>query len=108
MGEIEYTQAAVEDIIEAGVESLLRWGPDQKVRYIADLRVRLDRLAAYPFSAPARPDIGPGYRSTPSGSHIIYYIVIPAGIRVVRFMPGVRDPARHLLSDPFEYRLAEQ
>jgi len=70
--------------------------------------VRLDRLVAFPFSAPARPDLGPYYRSTPCGSHVIYYVVVPVGIRVIRFMPGVRDPARHLLSDPFEYKLAEQ
>jgi hypothetical protein len=70
--------------------------------------VRLGRLAAFPFSAPARLDLGPGYRSTPGGAHIIYCVIVPAGIRVIRFLPGVRDPGRHLLSDPLECRLAEQ
>lgn len=108
MGDIEFTQAAVEDIVEAGVESLLRWGSAQKNRYIENLGERLGRIAAFPFSAPARPDLDPGHRCTPSGAHIIYYLIVPAGIRVIRFLPGVRDPGRHLLSDPFEYRLAEQ
>ena len=108
MGEIEYTVAAVEDIIDAGVESLVKWGPAQKERYIENLRVRLNILATFPFSAPARPDIGPAYRSTPCGAHVIYYIVIAGGIRVIRFLPGARDPARHLLTDPLEYRIADR
>ena len=51
-----------------------RWGVEQLDTYLGALANRFARLAENPSLGRDRSDIHPGYRSFPSGSHIVFYI----------------------------------
>ncbi|MEM1095038.1 MAG: type II toxin-antitoxin system RelE/ParE family toxin [Bacteroidota bacterium] len=56
-----------------------------RIEYIAE------RLAAMPYSAQARPELGRGIRSRRVGSYVLYFAPLPDGIEILRVLHGRRD-----------------
>jgi toxin ParE1/3/4 len=54
-----------------------------------DRKLRL--LAAKPHLGRSRPELAENMRSFPLGRYVIFYVVMPDGIQVVRVLHGARD-----------------
>ena len=54
------------------------------------------RLADFPLSGPARPEIAPGARSLTVGNYLILYRVAEDSVDVVRVIHGAREITRLL------------
>lgn len=67
-------------------------------RLILDLIDAEDRLAEFPETGRARPEIRPGIRSWPVGAYILLYRIERDGILIVRIVHGARE-LRALLDD---------
>ena len=86
-------QTDLDDIWE---RTVLRWGLDQAEEYTRQLWERIREVAARPAIGRACPEVRPGYHKYPSGSHILFYRLIPDGIDVVRILHERMDYERHL------------
>ena len=49
------------------------------------------RLADFPRSGPARPEIGEDARSVTIGAYLILYRILPDAVEIVRIIHGARD-----------------
>ena len=63
-----------------------RWGAEQAARCLAELNARMIWLAGNPASGQNRDDLISGLFSYPQGSHIIFYRLSEADIRIVRVL----------------------
>lgn len=86
-------QTDLDDIWE---RTVLRWGLDQAEEYTRQLWEHIREVAARPAIGRACPEVRPGYHKYPSGSHILFYRLIPDGIDVVRILHERMDYERHL------------
>ena len=68
------TPRALEDLDAIADYTLEKWGSDRLASYLGSMTASFQRLAENPLLGRERPDIHPGYRSFPSGSHIVFYI----------------------------------
>ena len=67
------------------------WGPQQAVRYLAELTLKFEQLAAAPGIGRLRPEIEDGVRSFKALQHIVFYRQEPDGVEVVRVLHPSRD-----------------
>lgn len=65
--------------------------PVAATRMVDRLAQGVARLADYPKSGPARPDIGGGVRSVTIGRYIVLYLVERESIDIVRVLHGARE-----------------
>ena len=73
MADLRLTEAATRDldaIFDYGTE---HWGVEQAATYVASFADCFALLADFPLIGTARTDVEPGIRSTPHGSHIVYF-----------------------------------
>ncbi|SCM79662.1 Plasmid stabilization system [uncultured Pleomorphomonas sp.] len=54
----------------------------------------LDMLADTPLAGRARPELRPEIRSFPIGNYVVFYVVQPAALDVVRVLSRYRDITR--------------
>jgi toxin ParE1/3/4 len=59
--------------------------------FIDAIDQKLHTLAELPNIGRSRSELAEGLRSFPFGRYVIFYLVIPAGIEVVRVLHGARD-----------------
>ena len=72
------------------------WGVAQRNKYLTQLDDRFAALAESPVLGRSSDAIRPGYRRLREGRHVIYYVLIPDGIKVVRVLHTSMDANRHL------------
>lgn len=77
------TLRAVEDLRQIGRYTLRQWGRDRRNRYLRDLNMRFQWLAAHPEAGRKRDDLAPGYRCYPHQAHVVFYIMRAGGIDII-------------------------
>jgi toxin ParE1/3/4 len=75
---------------------IARDNPRRALSFIRELRRVCERLAEYPLTAPARPELRPGLRSFPHGDYLILYRPLRDGVSIVRVLHGSREASRLL------------
>jgi toxin ParE1/3/4 len=68
------TPRALEDLDAIADYTIEKWGVNQLDGYLGLLVESFERLSENPSLGRERPDIQPGYRCFPAGSHIVFYI----------------------------------
>jgi toxin ParE1/3/4 len=68
-----------------------RDSPERALSFIARLRGRCAKIAAFPEAAPLRPEVGEGIRMVPFGRYLIFYKADGRDILIVRIVHGARD-----------------
>ena len=72
------------------------WSVAQRNKYLTQLDNRFAALAEFPTMGRSCEAIRPGYRKFHEGRHVIDYVLIPGGIKVVRILHASMDVERHL------------
>jgi toxin ParE1/3/4 len=83
---IELRPGAQGDIDDIWEYSVAQWNADQADRYVRDLKMALELIAANPFLGSNSDGIYPGLRKLSVGSHSIYYLHEDHLIDVVRVL----------------------
>ena len=65
--------------------------PTAATRVIENIAAKVARLADFPESGRARPEIGNDVRSLISGKYLILYRIEPDSVDIVRVIHGARD-----------------
>ena len=68
------TPRALEDLDAIAAYTIEKWGINRLESYVGSLTESFERLSANPSLGRERPDIHPGYRSFPVGSHVVFYV----------------------------------
>lgn len=90
------TPRAQRDLDEIWDYTADRWGLDQAETYTRQLWADIKAVAASPAIGRPCPEVRAGYHKHPSGSHVLFYRLIPDGIDVVRILHERMDHERHL------------
>lgn len=96
MAKVEITESADRDLTDIYLYTHSEFGERQADRYLANLDDCFQRLAKRPLSARSAEHLRAGYRRFEHGSHIIFFIQIEGGIRIVRVLHQRMDVKRHL------------
>ena len=96
MAEFRLTAAAARDLDDIFDYGAGQWGAGQAASFIATLAERFALLADFPEIGSARDDIEPGVRSTPCGSHIVYFSSDASGVVIERVLHNRRVPHGHI------------
>jgi toxin ParE1/3/4 len=72
-----------------------RWGLDQAETYTRQLWKDIATVADRPKLGRECPEVRPGYRKFPSGSHVLFYRLTADGIDVVRILHQRMNYERH-------------
>jgi toxin ParE1/3/4 len=96
MGEVRLRPRAQVDLDEIWSYTETRWGPFQARRYATELREVCLELATNPGLGRELHEVHPGLRVYPAGRHLIFYLMMPDGIDVVRILHERMDVTRHL------------
>jgi toxin ParE1/3/4 len=93
MPAVQCTSRANLDLVEIALY-IAKQNPVAADRWLERIDEKCRRLAQMPDLGRARPDLAPGLRSLPMGSHVIFYRPAPDGIQVIRILHGSRDVSR--------------
>lgn len=85
------SEDADQDLQDIYLYSVGVWGDVRAEKYINEIYDRFNLIASQPEIGRARPDIFEGARVFPSGSHLIFYLVRPTDVAIVRVLHGSRD-----------------
>jgi toxin ParE1/3/4 len=96
MATFRLTRKAREDLKSIARWTQHRWGVAQRNNYLAQLDKRFALLADAPTLGRSCDAIRSGYRQYHEGRHLIFYVLIPEGIEVVRVLHDAMDAGRHL------------
>jgi toxin ParE1/3/4 len=94
MATFRLTRKAREDLKSCYTQKA--WGIGQRNEYLAQLDRRFELLADSPNVGRSCDAIRLGYRKYHEGRHVIFYVLIPQGITVVRILHDSMDAERHL------------
>jgi len=72
------------------------WGLAQSRRYMSAIRERFIRIRDRPAIGAPRDDVRAGYRSLPSGRHVIFYRLTDEAVEIVRVLHDSMDVHRHV------------
>lgn len=72
------------------------WGMDQAERYADALFALFDLLAAFPEMAPERTEFTPHIRIHPTGSHLVVYRAVEAGVEIIRILHAHQNLTAYL------------
>jgi len=75
-------------------------GFGQAERYLKSLFGCFEDLAENPQLGRQRDEVKAGYRSFPQGRHVVFYVVVPAGIEVIGIVHQSADVETHLGRPP--------
>ncbi len=90
------TRRARLDIREIGRFTQERWGLAQAEVYLRAIENALDMIAQHPAIGRSRDEVREGYRSFPTGSHIVFYRPRGRDVEIVRVLHGRMDLDRQL------------
>lgn len=80
---------------EADVQAIWRYIADRSPRaadaLLVEIEAKFNFLANTPFAGRSRPDLAENIRSFPSGSYVIFYVVVRTGVEVFRVLHGKQD-----------------
>lgn len=96
MAKVEITEAADRDLTDIYLYSHREFGERQADRYLAGLEDCFRQLSERPLFARSADHLRHRYRRFEHGSHIIFFVTIEDGIRVVRVLHRRMDVKRHL------------
>jgi len=72
------------------------WDEAQADKYLAEIEAGIEKLRHNPKLGRPREEVRAGYRSLRINQHIVYYVLTPSVIRIVRVLHARMDPDRHL------------
>ncbi len=75
MADLRITPAAKAHLLDIWEYTAGHWGENKADAYLLDIQAVFQRLANNPKLGNSRPDIATGYRSIPSGKHVIFYLL---------------------------------
>lgn len=87
---IRRSPQAIRDVDEIWL-TIARDDPGAATWMVGRIAAATARLADFPLSAPARPDIGPEVRSVVVGRYLVLYRVNEDCVEVVRVIHGARE-----------------
>lgn len=90
MIDLVYAPSADDDLLEIFL-TIAEDDEGAATRFIDRIRAALRRLADYPLSAPARPELGVDMRSLAVGRYLVLYRVQPDHVLILRVLHGARD-----------------
>lgn len=96
MLEIVKRPRAREDLKVIWRYSFTEWGEVQADKYLAEIVAGITRLKEHPEMGRSRDDLRAGYRSLRINQHVVFYLVTPSVIRIVRVLHMRMDPDSHL------------
>lgn len=96
MSEIVKRPRARQDLKAIWRYSFEQWGEMQADKYLAELAAGIAQLGDNPRLGKPRDDLRPGYRSLRVNEHMVYYMLTPSTVRIVRVLHAGMDPDRHL------------
>lgn len=91
MPDYRLTPAAKSDLLEIWNYTAEIWGEKQAEKYLLDIEVKLERLAANPQLGRQRPEIKSGYYSFPVKKHILFYLQSGNFIDIIGILHGRMD-----------------
>jgi len=65
--------------------------PVRAVSFIRELRAQCQRIAANPPGYRLRPELGDDIRSCAYGNYVIFFVVLPEEVTIIRILHGARD-----------------
>jgi len=95
---------AVDDLEAIWVYTVEQWGVEQAEGYLTSLFSCFEDLAENPQLGRQRDEVKAGYRSFPQGRHVVFYLVVPAGIEVIGIVHQSADVETHLGRSPLPQR----
>ena len=93
-------ELAVADLEAIWVYTVEQWGVEQAERYLTSLFACFEDLAENPQLGRQRDEVKEGYRSFPQGRHVVFYLIVPAGIDVIGIVHQSADVDTHLGKPP--------
>ncbi|WP_439546249.1 type II toxin-antitoxin system RelE/ParE family toxin [Sandarakinorhabdus sp.] len=96
MADVTLSTAAARDldaIFDYGAD---HWGTEQAATYVASFADCFALLADFPLIGTARPDVEPSLRSTPHGSHIVYFSSDARQVVIERILHSRQVPRIHM------------
>lgn len=96
MREIVKRPRAREDLKGIWRYSFTEWGEEQADKYLAEIVAGIVLLKEHPEMGKSRDDLRAGYRSLRINQHVVFYLVTPSVIRIVRVLHVRMDPDSHL------------
>lgn len=96
MREIVKRPRAREDLKDIWRYTFREWGAAQADKYLAEIEVRIAQLKTSPYLGRPREDVRSGYRSLRVREHVVYYVVTPSLIRIIRVLHAQMDTEQHL------------
>ena len=96
MLQVDVSVEAEEDIDQIAEYTTRTWGWRQTNHYLAKLEDGFNLLAQNPSVGRSCESIRPGLRRFEIGKHVVFYILIPDGIQIVRILHQQMIPAKAL------------
>ncbi len=93
---LHLTRKARRQIADIAAYTIATWGAERADKYRAELNRTLVLLCSNPLVGVDISDIRQGYRSFPSGHHVILYRLKADRLEVVTILHERMDPRRHL------------
>lgn len=92
---------ALRELARADLEAIWvytaeQWSVEQAEHYLNSLFACLRDLAWNPQLGRLRDEVKAGYRSFPQGRHVVFYLVVPAGVEVIGIVHQGADVDKHL------------
>ena len=75
--------------------TVLNFGLEQARSYLSGLHERFGALAEHPMHGRRADDLAPGLRRFEYQSHIVFYVALDEGVRIVRVLHQGMDVKRH-------------
>ena len=95
VAESALSRAAARDLDAIFDYGATHWGVEQAAAYVSSFADCFTLLADFPRIGTARPDVAPGIRSTPHGSHIVYFTSDVASVTIERILHNRQVPRVH-------------
>lgn len=87
---VRFTRLAEMDLEDIG-DTIAADNPSIALRFIRDIRVHCERIAATPLAYPARPELGPEIRCCVHQRYLIFFQPTITEVLIVRVLHGSRD-----------------
>jgi toxin ParE1/3/4 len=96
MATFRLTSKAREDLKSIARYTQKTWGVEQRNKYLTQLDTRFALLADTPTLGRSCNALRAGCRKYHEGRHMIFYVLNPQGIKIVRVLHDSMDAERHL------------
>ncbi|KFL46857.1 hypothetical protein IL54_2279 [Sphingobium sp. ba1] len=91
-----YSPRALSDLEEIGIRSEREWGRKQTRSYLAAIKDTAGKLISFPSLGMDCTFLSPDLRKRRSGSHFLFYQILPDEILIVRILHERMDFEGHL------------